>query len=983
MQNKGLIKFIAIVLAVACAYQLSFTVVSSRVESKAEKSAQTLAIDSERLAELAAGGVSEGKYRETVREQILDSMKSVPVYNILVNKFTYSEVKERELNLGLDLRGGMNVMLEIAVEDIVVALSNNSQDPAFLAAIQEAKAITKKEGGDYIQHFEVAYAKHSNGAPLATIFANQKMAGKVKSTSTNAEIITILKADAESAIENAYQVIRTRIDRFGVAQPNVQRLDNSGRILVELPGVKDPERVRKLLQGTASLEFWATYDGSEIVPQLEAANLELGKAAAEVAADADEAAQLAAAKEQNPLLAVLQLSYNRGPVVGYAASYNMAEVERLLASDKVRALLNPDVRFMWGAKAIDEAETIYELYAIKADTRDGQAPLDGGSVTDAAPQYSQTGSAAEVDMVMDAHGTNVWARMTRDNIGKSIAIVLDNLVYSAPTVQNEISGGRSAITGNFTINEATDLANVLKSGKLPAPARIIQDTVVGPSLGAESINASLISFVIAFILVLIYMIFFYSTAGVVASVALVCNVFYIFGILASFGAVLTLPGIAGIVLTLGMAVDANVIIYERVKEGLWAGKPISTAVDEGYKNAMSAIIDSNITTIITGIVLFIFGTGPVQGFATTLIIVILTSLFTSLFFTRMMFASRIAKGKNVKFSTKITDKFLANTKINFIGIRKVSYVFSLILVVVSAISLSTRGLNYGVDFSGGRTYVVRFDNNVTADAVREGLQEVFDAAEGNANEKSFEVKKFGEDNQMRIVTQYMHDRQEKADSRIVDSLVYEGVKGLYTEALTLDEFTSTDVNPNGIIQADMVGPSVAKDITRGAFISVAIALLAIGLYIVVRFKKWQWGVGSVVALMHDAFLTLGIFSLLHGVLPFNLEIDQSFIAAILTIIGYSINDKVVIFDRIREFTTLYPKRNMKETINAAVNTTLARTVNTSGTTFVTLLAIFLFGGAVIRGFVFALMFGVIIGTLSSIFIATPVAYDLMSKKVRK
>ncbi len=983
MQNKGLIKFIAIVLAVACAYQLSFTVVSSRVESKAEKAAQSATIDSVTMAELAEQGISEAKYRDNLKSKILDSMKSVPVYNILVNKFTYSEVKERELNLGLDLRGGMNVMLEIAVEDIVVALSNNSQDPAFLAAIEDAKVITNREGGNFIEHFEAAFAKHSNGAPLATIFANQKMAGKVKSTSSNSEIIAILQADADSAVDNAYQVIRTRIDRFGVAQPNVQRLSNSGRILVELPGVKEPERVRKLLQGTASLEFWATYDGLEIVPQLEAANLELGKGAADVAEDADEATLLAAAQEHNPLLSLIQLNYNRGPVVGYVASYNMDAVEKLLASDKVREFINTDVRFMWGAKAIDEAETVYELYAIKADTRDGQAPLDGGSVTDASPQYSQTGSTAEVDMVMDSHGTNVWARLTRDNIGKSIAIVLDNLVYSAPTVQNEITGGRSAITGNFTINEATDLANVLKSGKLPAPARIIQDDVVGPSLGAESINASLISFVIAFALVLIYMIFFYSTAGVVASIALICNVFYIFGILASFGAVLTLPGIAGIVLTLGMAVDANVIIYERVKEGLWAGKPLSTAVQEGYKNAMSAIIDSNITTIITGVVLFIFGTGPVQGFATTLIIGIITSLFTSLFFTRMMFTSRIAKGKNVKFSTKITERFLANTKINFIGIRKVSYVASLILVVVSVVSLSTRGLNYGVDFSGGRTYVVQFDNSVSADEVREGLQEVFDAAEGDANEKSFEVKKFGEDNQMRIVTQYMHDKQDETNSRIVDSLIYAGVKDLYTQDLTLDEFTSTDVNRNGIIQANMVGPSVAKDITRGAFISVAIALIAIGLYIIIRFKKWQWGVGSVVALMHDAFLTLGIFSLLHGILPFNLEIDQSFIAAILTIIGYSINDKVVIFDRIREFTALYPKRNMKETINAAVNTTLARTVNTSGTTFVTLLAIFLFGGAVIRGFVFALMFGVIIGTLSSIFIATPVAYDLMNKKARK
>jgi len=664
-------------------------------------------------------------------------------------------------------------------------------------------------------------------------------------------------------------------------------------------------------------------------------------------------------------------------------SYDMEAIDEMLAMPQVKAIINPDVCFMWSAKAVDEAGTMYELYAIKADGRDGKAPLDGGSVVDASPQYSQTGGSAEVDMVMNTSGANVWARMTKANIGKSIAIVLDGVVYSAPTVQNEITGGRSAITGNFTITEATDLANVLKSGKLPAPARIIQDTVVGPSLGAESINASLISFVIAFALVLIYMIFFYNGAGVVASIALICNVFFLFGVLASFGAVLTLPGIAGIVLTLGMAVDANVIIYERVKEGLWAGKGLGTAISEGYKNAMSAIVDSNITTIITGIVLFVFGTGPVQGFATTLIIGIITSLFTSLFFTRMIFEARVAKGKDVKFSSKLTDKFLANTKVNFIGIRKVSYIVSLVLVVLSVVSLSTRGLNYGVDFSGGRTFVVRFDQPVTADQVREGLQVVFDAAEGDASEKSFEVKQFGDDTQMRIVTQYRHDDQSDEATAVVEALLYEGVKGLYTTEISLDEFTSTATNPNGIIQADMVGPSVASDITRGAFISVFFALIAIGLYIIIRFKKWQWGAGSVVALAHDAFLTLGIFSLLHGLLPFNLEIDQSFIAAILTIIGYSINDKVVIFDRIREFTTLYPKRNLKETINAAVNTTLARTINTSGTTLVTLLAIFLFGGAVIRGFVFALIFGVVIGTLSSIFIATPVAYDLMTKQERK
>ena len=1015
MQNKGLIKFIAIVLAIACAYQLSFSVVSGVVENRAEKYAQEqVAATTVTPAMLEKAGMSEQAYREYMlvkkEQHYLDSVKSKPVFNVLVKKFTYAEVKEKEINLGLDLRGGMNVMLEIAVEDVVKALSNNSTDPTFLAAVEEAKVAAKNSQSDYITLFAKAYDRLSNGAPLSIVFNNQVMKDKVNLNSTNEEVIKVLREESESAIANSYNVLRSRIDRFGVAQPNIQRLENSGRILVELPGVKEPERVRKLLQGTASLEFWATYDNDEVLPQLQRANnvlrnlnvngVELAESKKAEAAEGDLVAELegaevsadaelAAYNKANPLFAKLMPAVDaagrayRGPVVGHAMTYDMETIDEYLAMPQVKAVINPDVRFMWSAKSVDEAGTIYELYAIKADGRDGKAPLDGGSVVDASPQYSQNGGSAEVDMVMNTNGSNVWARMTKANIGKSIAIVLDGVVYSAPTVQNEITGGRSAITGNFTITEATDLANVLKSGKLPAPARIIQDTVVGPSLGAESINASLISFVIAFALVLLYMIFFYKGAGVVASVALVCNVFFLFGVLASFGAVLTLPGIAGIVLTLGMAVDANVIIYERVKEELWGGKGLSAAITAGYKNAMSAIIDSNITTIITGIVLFVFGTGPVQGFATTLIIGIITSLFTSLFFTRMIFEARVAKGKNVTFSSKLTEKFLANTKVNFIGIRKVSYVVSAVLILASVVSLSTRGLNYGVDFSGGRTFVVRFDQPVTADAVREGLQVVFDAAEGEANEKSFEVKQFGDDSQMRIVTQYLHADQSDDATAKVEALLYEGVKGLYTTEITIDEFTSTATNPNGIIQADMVGPSVASDITRGAFISVFFALLAIGLYIIIRFKKWQWGAGSVVALAHDAFLTLGIFSLLHGVLPFNLEIDQSFIAAILTIIGYSINDKVVIFDRIREFTTLYPKRDLKETINAAVNTTLARTINTSGTTLVTLLAIFLFGGAVIRGFVFALIFGVIIGTLSSIFIATPVAYDLMKKEAKK
>ena len=589
-------------------------------------------------------------------------------------------------------------------------------------------------------------------------------------------------------------------------------------------------------------------------------------------------------------------------------------------------------------------------------------------------------------MTMTPTGAKTWARMTADNIGQCIAIVLDGYVYSAPRVNSEIPNGQSSITGNFTIEEAKDLANVLKSGKLPAPARITQEAVVGPSLGQESINSSMLSFVIAFCLVMVYMMIFYNKAGTVASIALIVNLFFLFGILVAVGAVLTLPGIAGIVLTMGMAVDANVLIYERVKEELREGKGLSLAVAEGYKNAMSAIIDSNVTTIITGIVLFVFGNGPVQGFATTLIIGICTSLFTSLFITRLIFSGMLNRGKNIRFSNKWSENFLANTHVNFLGIRKWAYTVSLVLVLVSVVSLLTRGLNYGVEFSGGRTFVIRFDQEISDNDVRDALERTFfaDGVEGDAAYKSFEVKQFGAVDQMqkRITTQYMYDDDSQDANATVEKLMYEALAPLFATPLSLEEFHSTAINPYGIISADMVGPSVASDITRNSFIAVFFGLIAIGLYIIIRFRKWQWGAGSVIALAHDAFLTIGAFSLLYGVLPFSLEVNQAFISSILTIIGYSINDKVVVFDRIREYQTLYPKRNMFENINNAINSTLARTINTSATTVVVLLAIFLFGGEVIRGFVFALMFGIIIGTLSSIFIATPVSYDLMSRKHR-
>ena len=1021
MQNRGAIKAIAIILAIACAYQLSFTFVARNIEKKAARYAEGFPVE----------------LQQERQQSYLDSIKSQKVFL----GFTYKQVKEREINLGLDLKGGMNVMLEISVEDVVRALSNDSQDPIFNAALSQARSEQKNSAEDFITLFSRAYADLSGNAPLALIFNTQELREKITPTSTNEQVIRVLREEAESAIDNSFNVLRSRIDRFGVTQPNIQKIGASGRILVELPGVKEPERVRKLLQGTASLEFWLTYNNTEIFPMLEQANAvvkELQKASdaaaageeqqalqdtevvdvteitdgqvTEVAVSEESAEQDLLAELENrpdaaamtgadeavmdefPLFAKLSPALSEtgqimnGPVIGYAKSYDTAAVNSMLNTPQVRMLLPRDVKLMWGVKPIDPAETTYELYAIKANTRDGKAPLDGSAVADAKGDFAEQGSAAEVSMTMTPTGAKTWARMTADNIGEFIAIVLDGYVYSAPRVNSEIPNGRSSISGQFTIQEAKDLANVLKSGKLPAPARITQEAVVGPSLGQESINSSMISFVIAFCCVLIYMMLFYNKAGMVASIALVANLFFLFGVLASFGAVLTLPGIAGIVLTMGMAVDAKVLIYERVKEELRGGKGLSLAVNEGYKNAMSAIIDSNVTTIITGIVLFVFGNGPVQGFATTLIIGILTSLFTSLFITRLIFTGMLSRGKNIRFSNKWSENFLQNVHVNFLGIRKWAYGVSLLLIVIAAVSLMTRGLNYGVEFSGGRTFVIRFDQVISDNDVRYALDQTFmsDDVEGDAAYKSFEVKQFGSEAQMqkRITTQYKYDDDSQDANTTVERLMYEALAPLFATPLTFEEFHSTATNPYGIISADMVGPSVASDITRNSFIAVFIGLFAIGIYIIIRFRRWQWGAGSVIALAHDAFLTIGVFSLFYGILPFSMEVNQSFIAAILTIIGYSINDKVVVFDRIREYMGLYPKRSMFDNINNAINHTLSRTINTSATTFVVLLAIFLFGGEVIRGFVFALMFGVVIGTLSSIFLATPVSYDLMSRKAK-
>ncbi|OUQ52863.1 protein translocase subunit SecDF [Alistipes sp. An116] len=1001
MQSKGFIKLIAVLLALACVYQLSFTFKTRSVEKKAAAYAAQFPIDEQSAAE----------------QHYLDSIQNLTVYNVGFKKFTYKECKEKELNLGLDLKGGMNVMLEVQVEDVVKALAGDSQnDPAFQQAIAEAN-VAMKDGSsnDYIGDFVKAYSRLSNGSPIAAIFVSPDRKD-ITLESSDADVEKMLKRETEAAIGASFNVLRSRIDHFGVTQPNIMRLPNSHRILVELPGVKEPQRVRDLLQGTASLEFWLTYDAREVLPMLVSADKLLKEEASHTAAPATENATEQPAAEavaptagegligeigadstaksetahtgnfdqaQNPLFAVLDPNYAGGAAIGAAYKADIATVNEYLARPEVRDLFPADILFKWGVKGDDHIDGRYYLYAIKVTTPDGKAPLDGSVVTDAREQYAQRGATAEVSMTMNAEGTQKWARMTGENIGKCIAIVLDGYVYSAPRVNTKIDKGQSQITGDFTIQEAQDLANVLNSGKVPAPAKIIQDTVVGPSLGQESINAGMLSFVVAFILVLLYMGLFYKTAGWMADVALLMNVFLLMGVLVSFGAVLTLPGIAGIVLTMGMAVDANVIIYERIKEELREGKGLSLAIKEGFSKAYSAIIDGQLTTIITGIVLFIFGTGPVQGFATTLIIGIITSVFCAIFITRLLIDWIVAKWGSISFSYKWSEKFLSNTHVNFLSKRKVAYWISGALIVLSILSFFVRGLNLGAEFTGGRAYVVRFDKAVSAEEVRANMERVFSQIEGaDESSISFEVKQYGNENQMRIVTQYRYDDTSDEATGEVEELIYKALKPLYSYDITFDQFRSTQTDVNGILTADKIGPSIANDTTWNAVYSVLFSLIAIGLYITFRFKRWQWATGATLALAVNALLIIGIFSMFYGILPFNLEVNQAFIAAILTIIGYAINDTVVVFDRIREYLGIYPKRSLYENVNNAINSTLSRTINTSGTTLVTLLAIFFFGGETIRGFIFALIIGVVVGTVATIFIATPLAYDLMKKRAK-
>jgi SecD/SecF fusion protein len=997
MQSKGAVKLFAILLALVCIYQLSFTLVTRGIESDAK--------------EFAKGD-------EQKEKSYLDSISNKGVYNLLVKDYTYQECKEREINLGLDLKGGMNVTLEVSVVDLVRSLAGaNQNDPTFKKAIDRALELQKSSNKGFVDLFGQAYKEVDPNASLAAIFANIENQDKINFNSTNDQVLKHLNEEATAAISRSFNILRTRIDKFGVTQPNIQQL-GSGRILVELPGVKEPERVRKLLQGTAKLEFWETYSFGDVAPSLVAVNKMLAGTApvdstAKVATDStaaktDSSATAAAdtskknslvdklgsdttAKQdsskktfeefaqENPLFAYLfpadgqvrtqdeKNIVDKQAVIGYTLIKDTAKVNALLAREDVKQVLPKNLRLLWAVKPPSPESQSLQLIGIKVNSRDGSAPLDGGAISDARQDFGQFNSKPEISMKMNLEGAKTWKRLTGENVGKSIAIVLDDYVYSFPNVQGEIPNGNSSITGNFEINEAKDLANILKAGKLPAPARIVEEAVVGPSLGKEAINNGLLSFAVALLIVFIFVIVYYNKAGVVADIALLCNMFFIMGVLASLGAVLTLPGIAGIVLIIGLSVDANILIFERVREELRAGKGLRLAVSDGYKHALSSIVDSNFTTLILGIILYVFGSGPVQGFATTLIIGILCSLFSAIFITRLLFESMLDKGTEIKFWSEFSKNAFQNIHLPFIEKRKLYYTISGLIIAGGIVSIVVKGFNFGVDFDGGRTYVVQFDKSLTTNDIRESLAKNFGEAP--------DVKTFGTDNRYKITTDYLIE-ENGADAELkVTNALYEGVKGFYPTAISAENFKSEK-----IINSQKVGPTVADDIKSSAVWAILFACVLMFIYILVRFKKWQYGLGATAALFHDVLMILSIYSIFNGILPFTLEINQDFIAALLTVMGYSMTDTVVVFDRIREYVGIHPNMDQKQVINNALNATLSRTMNTSLITFFVLLSIFVFGGDVIRGFAFALLVGIVVGTYSSLCIASPIVVDFDKKK---
>ena len=988
MQNKGFVKVFAILLTLVCVFYLSFSFVTRHYNNKAK--------------EYAKGDLK-------LEQDYLDSLSNEKVW---FGNWTLKQCREMEISLGLDLKGGMNVILEVSVPDVIKALADNKTDEAFNQALATAAKQAISSQDDVITLFVREYHRIAPDARLSELFATQQLKDKVNQKTSDAEVEKVLRSEVKAAVDNSYNVLRTRIDRFGVVQPNIQSLeDKMGRIMVELPGIKEPERVRKLLQGSANLEFWETYNAKDVAPYLQAADNKLrsilaneapadsaavDSTAAPVMAQATSTADslaaalkgenkaqtvdLAQIKKEHPLLAVLQVnSSGQGPVVAYANYKDTAEINKYLSMREIQAELPKDLRLKWGVSAYeyDPKGQTFELYAIRSTERNGRAPLEGDVVVSAKDEYDQFGKPA-VSMSMNTDGSRRWAQLTKQNIGKSIAIVLDGYVYSAPNVNTEITGGNSQITGHFTPEQAKDLANVLKSGKMPAPARIVQEDIVGPSLGQASINAGVFSFIVALVLLMVYMCTMYGfIPGMVANGALVLNMFFTLGILSSFQAALTMSGIAGMVLALGMAVDANVLIYERTKEELRAGKGVKKALADGYSNAFSAIFDSNLTSIITGIILFNFGTGPIRGFATTLIIGILISFFTAVFMTRLVYEYFMNKDKwlNLTFSSKISKNLMANVHFDFMGGNKKWLTITGVILVICIGSLFVRGLSQSIDFTGGRNFKVQFENAVEPEQVRELISSKF----GDAN---VSVIAIGTDKKtVRISTNYRIEEDGNNVDSEIEAYLYETLKPVLTQNITLETFIDRENHTGGsIVSSQKVGPSIADDIKTSAMWSVVLALIAIGLYILIRFRNIAYSVGSVAALTSDTLMILGAYSLCWGWMPFSLEIDQTFIGAILTAIGYSINDKVVIFDRVREFFGLYPKRDKKQLFNDSLNTTLARTINTSLSTLIVLLCIFILGGDSIRSFAFAMILGVIIGTLSSLFIASPIAYTMLSKK---
>ncbi|MEI7500747.1 MAG: protein translocase subunit SecDF [Bacteroidota bacterium] len=1054
MQHKGVVKFFAITFILVCLFQLSFTFISYYYSGKADDYANSSLVTTMAKQKAQGDPLKEEYFYDSISKSRLeyfnDSMANVGVYNILVKKYTLKDVREREINLGLDLKGGMNVTMAVSVPDVIRALSGYNQDPSFLKALQKAIDKEKTSTRDFVDLFAESFKEVDPNAKLAAIFNTVELKDKINYNSTNDDVIKVIREESNAAVDRTYKILTTRIDRFGVVQPNIQKLQTAGRILIELPGIKDPERVRKLLQGTAQLEFWETYQFPVLQPYFAEANKKLTSILAagqdSIASDSTlksdtaatataiaskqtltekkestkteplKKADLAKAdtskgnallkqlgkdtsktsamnkqKEtfedyarQNPLFAYLnpaiyqdkdgQYVAGQTAMVGRAFIKDTARVNSMLRLTK--NMFPRDMKLAWTVKPRAESKDVLELVSLKVTSRDGSPALGGDVITQARQDYDQNGRV-EVTMSMNSEGARIWKRLTGDNIGKQVAIVLDGYVYSYPNVNSEIPNGMSSITGGeMTVEEALDLANILKAGKLPAPARIVAEEVVGPSLGQESINAGLLSFVIAFIGVLLYMSLYYNGAGHVADIALFANVFFLFGVLASIGAVLTMPGIAGIVLTLAMAVDSNVIIYERMREEMRAGKGMRLVVKDGFHHALSAIIDGHVTTILTGIVLYIFGSGPVQGFATTLVIGLLLSLFSSIFIARLVFEFMLDRNMKITTGNKYTMNLFQNININFIGLRRKMYIASIAVLIPGVFSIFIRGLDPGLDFTGGRSYIVRFDQNVSTNDLRESLRKTFGV--------SPEVKTFGPKNQVKITTKFMiNERSQQADS-VVSIKLFDGARGFYKAPLTYKDFkANTPGKIVGELSSQRVDPTISYSLIWKAVMAVFFSLIIIFVYIAIRFKNWQFGVGGVVSLFHDSLIIITMFTLFHGILPFGMEVDQSFIAALLTIIGYSIMDTVIIFDRIREYRAIYPKRDLAQNINAAINSTLGRTINTSGVTLVVLITIFIFGGEVLRGFTFALITGVVIGTYSSVFVATPIAYDILQFQKRR